>query len=571
MDDAAVSGHSSDYLSSEAFDQNLNAFVREQRERLGTPGVSVAVVYQDRNVYARGFGVTSADPAQAVAVTPKTLFRVGSTTKPMTGTLLMRLVEVGKLDLDEPIVTYLPWFILSDRVATGRVTLRHLMSHQSGLPWGAQFFGYRDPSGLETYVREQVPLLPLLTPPGVLFSYSNVGVNVSGCVAEAVGGAPFADLMQTWVFGPLGMERTTFDPLHAISYPLAQAHEKTEAGIQIKRGEPWAENVAYRPSAMAYSTASDVAQFARLHLNRGELNGQRLLSAESVAEMQRTQVDEYQSDGRTVGLNFALSRYRGYLRVGHGGGISSFSSVFTMLPDVGVGVILQFNETGFWQAAEEIVQQVFDAALQEEQTWVSASSVPELSQPEPGDRERCMGTFLGPRSGLVVLSVGDGERELYLSRKGTPGYVALLPLRRDLYAGRDSVSGDEEIVGLIGLTKEPGTEPISHIMLNGAPCVRADPDPVFLPDPTTWQVYTGEYRGPDETYPSGFDHLTLRCESDTLRVFSQNRNREEEAMPWEEGCFVYRGRFLRFVKDSTPAAAASFTLGDPLTLYKCLE
>ncbi|MBC7805628.1 MAG: beta-lactamase family protein [Akkermansiaceae bacterium] len=546
----------------------MGAFVREQRERHGTPGVSLAVVSADRVVYACGFGVTSADPAQSVAVTPETLFRVGSTTKAMTGTLLMRLVEAEKLSLDEPVVTYLPWLTLSDNDATARVTLRHLMSHQSGLPWGAGFFGDRDPSGLETYVRTQVPLMPLIAPPGVLFSYSNIGVNVSGCVAEAVGGAPFAELMYTWVFEPLGMERTLFDPLRAMAFPLAQAHARTEAGVRVQREEPWAENVAYRPSAMAYSTVLDTARFARLHLNQGKWDGQQLLSAESVAEMQKTQVDEYQTDGRTVGLNFALSYYRGHRRVGHGGGIASFGSVFTMLPDAGVAVAIQFNENGFWQATEEIVRQVFDAVLQHSSPACAVPTVPLPPEPKVRDRERCAGTFLGPRSGLVVLSVNDDENSIRLSRRGTGGDVPLLPLRRDLYAGRNLLTGEEEVVGCIGLTERHGAEPITHIMLNGAPCVRVEPDPAFAADPHAWHAYIGEFRGADETYPSGFDRLTLRCENDILRVFSLNRAREEEAIPWEEGCFVYRGRFLRFPKDDP--APMSFTLGDPVVRYERL-
>lgn len=230
----------------------LSLLVQQQMAQTGTPGVALAVVSQDQVVYARGFGVTSTDPEQGVVVTPRTVFRIGSTTKPLTGTLLMRLVDAGKLSLDEPILTYLPWFRLSEPEATTRVTLRHLMSHQAGLPWGAQFFGSRDPDSLERYVHDQVPHLPLIAPPGLLFSYSNIGINVAGCVAQSVGGMPFADLMQALVFEPLGMARTTFDPLRALSFPLAQAHEVVEGVIQVQRGEPWAESVAYRPSAMAF-------------------------------------------------------------------------------------------------------------------------------------------------------------------------------------------------------------------------------------------------------------------------------------------------------------------------------
>lgn len=554
------------------FKEKLSAFVRERREQLGTPGVALAVVSDDRIVYAEGFGVTSADPEQAVKVTPRTLFRIGSTTKPMTGTLLLRLVEEGKLSLDEPIVTYLPWFRLSDPNATTRLTLRHLMSHQSGLPWGSQFFGSRDSGALEAFVREQVPRMPLLAPPGLLFSYSNVGTNVAGYVAEPVGGASFAELMQTRVFEPLGMERTTLDPLRALSFPLAQAHEKTETGIQVRRGEPWAEHVAYHPSAMVYSTVLDVANFARLHLNQGEWEGQQILSRASVAEMQRTQADEYQADGRTVGLNFALSYYRGHRRVGHGGGIASFGSIFSMLPESGVAVIVQFNESAFWQATEAIVSQVFDAALERLPRSHATPVTPEATPREPdrNDWHHYTGTFLGPRSGAVDITVAPDGNGLRRSRRGKPGEAALTLLRPDLYTGRNDHTGEEEVIGFIALKEGPDAGTIGYVMLNGAPCARVHPNPAFRPDPNAWQVYTGTYEGPDETSSSGRDVLILRCENSTLKVYSRNRAREEAAIPWEEGCFLYRERLLRFPKNASATPATSFSLGDPANLYQRL-
>ncbi len=116
----------------------LNLYKLEQRIEQGmqkghVPGLALAIVKDQEVIYARGFGVTSVEDGGA-PITPQTLFRIGSTTKPMTGTAIMRLVEAGKLDLDRPVKEYIDWLTLSEEDVAGRVTLRMLMSHTAGLP-----------------------------------------------------------------------------------------------------------------------------------------------------------------------------------------------------------------------------------------------------------------------------------------------------------------------------------------------------------------------------------------------------------------------------------------------------
>lgn len=148
--------------------------------------------------YAKGFGVTSVEDG-GLPVTPETLFRVGSITKPLTGTAIMRLVEAGKLDLDTPIKTYIDGFRLSDPEATEQVTLRMLLSHTAGLPTDGQHFGLRDPQGLEISIREEIPTYALIAPPNRVMSYSNPGVNIAVYVAEIVSGKSYTELMQDLV------------------------------------------------------------------------------------------------------------------------------------------------------------------------------------------------------------------------------------------------------------------------------------------------------------------------------------------------------------------------------------
>src|SRR4051794_30959241 len=111
------------------------------------PGLALAAVHHGEVAYARGFGVTSVEDG-GIPVTPQTLFQIGSTTKPLTGTMLLRLVERSDLDLDRPVQTWMPDFTLSEPKAAERVTLRMLLSHTAGLPWDqispTRLFGPRD-------------------------------------------------------------------------------------------------------------------------------------------------------------------------------------------------------------------------------------------------------------------------------------------------------------------------------------------------------------------------------------------------------------------------------------------
>lgn len=312
-----------------------------------------------------------------------------------------------------------------------------------------------------------------------------------------------------------------------------------------------------------------MANFARLHLNQGKYEGRQLLTTESATEMQRTQVDEYQADGRTVGLNFALAHYQGHRRVGHSGGIASFGSLFTLLPDQGVAVVLQFNHSAFWQAGEEIVHHTFDQLLKQSPKFRSVSTAAtKCVEPRVDDRERYAGVFLGSRSGLVTIAVAPGENQLLLSRPGKPGETVLRPLREDLFRGKNTQTGSEEVAGFIFSRGGSGEGEISYLILNGAPCVRVRPIPEFVAEPESWQGYIGTYEGPDDTYPSGVDILHITRQGDTLRVHSRNRKREETAIPWNTGCFVYRGMFLQFQKAPDTTRATLLTLGSSVTPYR---
>jgi CubicO group peptidase (beta-lactamase class C family) len=328
------------------------------------PGLALAVVHHGEVVYANGFGMTSVEDS-GIPVTPRTLFQIGSTTKPLTGTMVMRLDERGDLDLDRPVRTWLPDLTFSVPGAAEQVTLRMLLSHTAGLPWDqispTRLFGPRDPAALAAWVRDELPHRPLVAAPGERWSYSNPGINLAAHLAEIVTGETYPVLMQALVFAPLGMERTTFDPTVAMTYPRAQAHERGEDGtLRVLHRAP--DNAAQYPSAFAYSTVLDLANFALLHLQQGRFGDDQWLSPASIAAMHAPQVERGDPSGGAYGVTFAIDTYRGIRQISHMGGISSFRSEFTLLPEAGIGVILLYNLGDDLDAAA-IVRAILDDVM----------------------------------------------------------------------------------------------------------------------------------------------------------------------------------------------------------------
>ena len=129
----------------------LEQLVETAMQTAKVPGAALAIVHERKLIYARGFGVTSIEDG-GIPVTPQTIFRIGSTSKPLTATAIMRLAEAGKVELDTPVSEILPDLELSVPGAIGEITLRHLLSHTAALPTAAEHYGSREAAGLKSAV-----------------------------------------------------------------------------------------------------------------------------------------------------------------------------------------------------------------------------------------------------------------------------------------------------------------------------------------------------------------------------------------------------------------------------------
>ena len=365
----------------------LDQQIRDHLARYHIPAMAVAVLQGERILYSGGFGTTQIE--EGCPVTTRTLFRIGSLTKVLTAVAILRLVDQGYLDLDVPICSYVPNLSFSIPDLAQVVTLRMLMSHLAGLPTDWEHQGSRSPDGLERHILDDIPDYVPHSPPGVMYYYSNLGMNIAGYIASKVSNLPFTTLMQDIVLDPLGMHRTTFDPLVAMTYPLALSHRFENDQLFVEHTP--VENTAHYPTGFAFSTVEDLSILARMLLYKGQHDDQQFLSRVLVAEMQTPQIPIGQDIRHHYGLPFAIGLYKGYRCIYHEGKIQNYHATFEMFPGSGLAAIVLTNRISRQYTPFLLSSRLFEHLL----------------VPDPPDSSWFVpptGRFLSRQNGQIVLT-----------------------------------------------------------------------------------------------------------------------------------------------------------------------
>ncbi len=302
-------------------------------------GMAIAITDREKILFAEGFGVESIERPE-VKVTKTSLFRIASITKIVTGITVLSLVEEGFLQLDAPVKAVIPWLTLSDKETEEGVTLRHLLSHTSGLEAEYTPEGYREESALEESLREGLPKAKILFPLGKGYQYSNWGIRLASLMAEKVTGKRFTQLARERALSPLGMDVTTFDVRVAATYPLCLAHTE-ENGI-FKVYHRIEENAARHAAGGLFSNAEELCCLARFLLNEGlSDSGERILTRETVAQMKRQHAKAQGFDG--YGLTLLQDDFHGSRVYGHHGSAPPYATSLLIHPESGLGVVTLMN------------------------------------------------------------------------------------------------------------------------------------------------------------------------------------------------------------------------------------
>src|SRR5215213_11505006 len=334
---------------------------------LKIPGVAIGVIAGAQE-HATGFGVTNID--HPLPVDPETRFQIGSTTKTVTGTALMRLVEQGTLDLEAPVRTYLPDFRVADPQVSEEVQLWHLVTHTAG--WqDAGFVETGDgDDALARYIAGMADL-PQIAPLGAYFSYNNGAVCLAGRVIEAVTGQTYEAAVTELVLEPLGLAQTSFFPEEIMTKAFAVGHG---APPDEPHGEPvvlapWALPRSANPAGGLIASVNDMLRYARFHLGDGTADGRRVLSAESLRRMQTPLGPGGSVPGlgeirlEAVGVSWMLWSRGGVRIVSHPGGTNGQQSTFSLVPEHGFAVTVLTNAQAGLLLGFEVTNWVLDRFL----------------------------------------------------------------------------------------------------------------------------------------------------------------------------------------------------------------
>ncbi|MGH3680583.1 MAG: serine hydrolase, partial [Natronosporangium sp.] len=352
----------------------------ELAERYRVPGAVLAIDHAGERVELAA-GVTNVDTG--VPVTPDTLFQIGSITKLLTATAVLRLVEAGRLDLDAPVAGYLPELALSDPEVRERVTMRHLLTHTSGIDGDVFRDTGRGDDCLARYVAGLAEV-PQNHPLGATFSYCNTGFSIAGRLIEVLTGQVWDQAMRELLFGPLGLAGTATLPEEALLHRTAVGHVH-EAGEPPRRTPVW---VMPRSGAPAGGTpcasAGDLLTFARLFLAGGRTaGGTRLLSEGTVAAMQAEQVrlPERVAAADSWGLGWCRWDWHGTRVLGHDGATIGQRGFLRVLPEHDLAIVLLTNG-GF---GPDLYQTLMREVVRELTGVEMADPVAPPAQPPPAD------------------------------------------------------------------------------------------------------------------------------------------------------------------------------------------
>ena len=383
--------------------RRLEPWLAAELQQKGIPALSIALVDDQKIVWARGFGF--ADVAKQIPATANTVYRVGSVSKLFTDLAVMQLVEQGKLDLDKPVSDYVPEFAPKNPFK-GPITLRQLMSHRSGLvrePPVGHYFDPAAPALIE--VVRSLATTTLVFEPGTRTKYSNAGITVVGAVVAKVAGEPFPAAIDHALLKPLGMAYSSFQPGPELQAQLAHGMMWTYDGQTVATPTFL---LGTGPAGNLVSSVVDLGHFLSFLFAEGSAPTGRLIKAETLRAMIEPQLAKH---GETpgFGLGFAISTLGKERRVGHGGAVYGFATEVQGLPGAKLGAVVIATV----DCANGFTQHVAETALK--LMLGKGQLLPAVESSKPIPR---------PKAVLLAGRYKDGERSFELVERGGKVYLS---------------------------------------------------------------------------------------------------------------------------------------------------
>jgi len=326
--------------------EGFDDYVEQARQDWEIPGLAVAVIKDDAVVFEKGFGTRQLGKSKQIDT--HTLFSIGSTTKAFTSVALALLVDEGKVNWDEPVISYLPYFRVADPYVTRELTVRDILTHRSGVET-ADYLWYaaKKPDEIIRRMRYAKQSSSLRTQ----WDYHNNMYIVAGAVIEAASGMSWEEFVSNRILKPLGMKETMMTAEDIEKRPnVAQAHDEINNTLQLI---PYPHIKEAGPAGSIQSNVADMSRWMSFLLSNKDANNQPLLTPASHAELFKPQMalkgplypQAKQASPNFVayGLSWFLQDYRGQRLVMHTGTIWGMSAMVALLPEKNVAVVVLAN------------------------------------------------------------------------------------------------------------------------------------------------------------------------------------------------------------------------------------
>jgi CubicO group peptidase (beta-lactamase class C family) len=324
----------------------FESFVEEAQKATKIPGLAVVIIQGGKVVLEKGYGVRELGKKEPV--TPNTLFRIASMSKPLTSLMMASLVDEGKFGWDTPATQIYPAFAVGDAELTKRMTMKTILCACTGIPYdnvGTVFeWAGVTPETALSRLKDVKPTTGF----GETFQYSNAMIAAGGYIAAHASdpkkpmALAYDEAMKAKVFGPLGMESTTFDAQAAKRAEHASPHDRSPR-FEMVSSSHFSDWIApLNPGGGAWSNVRDLSRYLLMELGKGKTpEGKQVVSDGNL--LKRREPQGRSGDKTSYGLALGVESYRDVQVFGHGGGLAGYTSYMFFLPEHGVAAVMLTN------------------------------------------------------------------------------------------------------------------------------------------------------------------------------------------------------------------------------------
>src|SRR6476620_2608892 len=483
------------YVQTQTLDEKLrdiDAYAQTVMDTWHGPGMAIAVVKDDKMVFAKGYGVR--ELGKPDPVDENTLFEIASNSKAFTTASLAILVDEGKLNWNDKVTKYLPDFQVYDPWVTNELTIRDIVSHRSGLDtFSGDLLWYTTTIDTDDMLR-RVRYLKPVSSFRTRYGYQNLMFVAAGRVVEKVSGMKWADFVRTRILTPLGMNRTTTS-VTALKDNYAMPHNESGGSLRVLQ----LQNFDNTPGAVGLNASvADLSKWIRLQLGRGTFEGKKIFSSARSNDMWQPNIMLPISEAgqkanptrhfRGYGMGWFLEDYRGRKIMNHSGGLDGMLSYTVLCPEENFGfVVLTNNESPSYQIMMNKVRDIMLDAPDVDYNQIAKDTV-------------------------AANKAAQTEEDRKVDAARLPGTKPSLPLAG--YAGTYTA----QMYGDVTVTEENG-----HLVM------RLGPAPNFVADLEHWQLDTFQIHWRPTVhynFPRGFVTFTIdkNGKTDQLKIDQPNND-----------------------------------------------